>query len=191
MRKFILLTSVIIATPLLLVISILFLALIHSQASLSLTSVFSPSKEVAYAALPINDHVLSQEITPKDAKVEIVRQFFHEYGSPLEPYAQNVVEDAKRYNLDFRLVPAIAMQESNLCHKAPVGSNNCWGFGIYGKTVTKFQDYPTAIHTVTETLAEKYKAYGLVTPQQIMSMYTPSSNGSWAYSVSHFMAQMQ
>jgi len=121
----------------------------------------------------------------------MVRQFFAKYKSPLEPYAKNIVDDADKYTLDFRLLPAIAMQESNLCQKIITDSHNCWGFGIYGKTVTKFESYPEAIDTVTKTLANNYVAGGLNTPDEIMRKYTPSNTGAWADSVNYFMAQLQ
>jgi hypothetical protein len=106
------------------------------------------------------------------------------------PYAQNVVDAADKYNLDYRLVPAIGMQESNLCNKAPKDSHNCWGFGIYGKKILKFANYAQAIDTVTKTLAIQYRQQGLTTPEQIMTKYTPGSNGTWAISVNHFMNQL-
>ena len=87
--------------------------------------------------------------------------------------------------------PAIAMQESNLCKRSPENSFNCWGFGIYGQKVTRFSDYEEGIEAVTKTLALKYKADGLDTPQEIMRRYTPQSNGSWAESVEYFMDQLQ
>lgn len=127
----------------------------------------------------------------EDARTEMVRQFFAKYKSPLEPFAKEVISSADTYNLDFRLIPAIAMQESNLCSKIPIDSHNCWGFGIYGGKVTKFENFPTAIETVTRTLARNYKAKGLETPEQIMKKYTPSSNGSWARGVNHFMEVLQ
>ena len=83
------------------------------------------------------------------------------------------------------------MQESGLCRHIPVNSYNCWGFGIYGTTVKHFANYQEGIDTVTRTLATRYKARGLITPQQIMTMYTPSSNGSWAFGVQHFMDVLQ
>jgi hypothetical protein len=135
--------------------------------------------------------VLGDSIISKDARIEMVRQFFAKYKSPLEPFATNVVEEADKHDLDFRLLPAIAMQESNLCQKIIANSHNCWGFGIYGKTVTKFDSYPEAIETITRTLAKNYVAGGLNTPEEIMKKYTPSNNGDWAKSVSHFMSQLQ
>jgi hypothetical protein len=83
------------------------------------------------------------------------------------------------------------MQESTLCKVIPANSYNCWGFGIYGNTVTRFSSYQEAINTVTKALATKYKQYGLVTPDQIMTLYTPDSNGSWAFNVNRFMQLLQ
>jgi len=148
-------------------------------------------KNVAYAALPTNQNIFSTTVTEKDGREEKVRQFLAQYHSPLEPYAGDIVAAADEYGLDYRLIPAIAMQESGLCKTIPYGSYNCWGFGIYGKTVKRFSDYKDGIYTVTHALATKYKDRGLVTPNEIMTMYTPSSNGSWAFSVNHFMAQLQ
>ncbi|MDO8570528.1 MAG: hypothetical protein Q7R97_03000, partial [Candidatus Daviesbacteria bacterium] len=90
-----------------------------------------------------------------------------------------------------KLLPAIGMQESNLCLKTPAGSNNCWGFGIYGGTVKTFANYEEAIDTVTRGLAQNYIARGLDTPEEIMKVYTPSNTGAWAASVTHFMEQLQ
>lgn len=138
---------------------------------------------VSYAALPGFANITQAEIEAKDARVEMVRQFFAKYKSPLEPHAKEVVDTADKYGLDFRLIPAIAMQESTLCKKAPKDSYNCWGFGIYGGKVTRFDNYSDGIETVTKTLALKYKKDGLHTPEEIMQRYTPSSNGSWAQGV--------
>ena len=88
--------------------------------------------------------------------------------------------------LDF--LPAIAMQESNLCKKIPEGSNNCWGWGIYGGKVTKFSNYPEAIETISKSLATKYRrSKGLVTPHEVGRLYNPSNTNNWAESVTHFM----
>lgn len=152
---------------------------------------FSTRQTVAYAALPDVQGTIQQEVVEKDARVEMVRQFFLQYGSPLEPFAQDVINSADTYNIDFRLIPAIAMQESNLCKKIIKDSYNCWGFGIYGKKVTRFKDYKEGIEAVTKTLAKNYKDKGLETPTEIMSKYTPGSSGGWANGVTHFMNQLQ
>lgn len=178
--------------PVLLSVSIVYLLFLsyNSKSYDGLTSQ-DVNRGVAFAALPSAENVLGASIISKDARIEIVRQFFAKYKSPLEPYAQNIIEDADKYGLDYRLLPAIAMQESNLCQKIITDSYNCWGFGIYGKKVTRFESYPEAIDTVSKTLAINYIAGGLNTPEEIMKKYTPSNNGSWAYSVNYFMNLLQ
>ena len=192
MRKIILSTSFFIFTPILILISILYLLFLSYDYKVHHSAItYTSNNRVAFAALPSIENVLGDNIFFKDARIEIIRQFFEKYKSPLEPFAQNVVEDADKYGLDYRLLPAIAMQESNLCQKIIADSYNCWGFGIYGKKVTRFESYPEAIDTVTRTLVNNYIAGGLDTPLEIMKKYTPSNNGSWAYSVNYFMNLLQ
>ena len=190
MRKIIFVSSFFIVAPLVFFLSfIYFISLSHSQNN-NKRLFTNPVRTVAFAAIPSQTNVIHQQITQKDARAEIVRQFFSRYKSPLEAYAETVVEAADAYGIDFRLIPAIAMQESNLCKKAPLDSYNCWGFGIYGQKVTRFDSYEEAIIIVTKTLALKYKKDGLDTPQEIMRRYTPQSNGSWAFSVEYFMEEL-
>jgi hypothetical protein len=192
MGKIILSTSFFIFTPVLLFVSIIYFLFLSYNSSFHHDLIGrSPSRFAAFSALPPTENVLGDSIISKDARIEILKQFFAKYKSPLEPFASNVVEAADKYDLDFRLIPSIAMQESNLCKKVIADSYNCWGFGIYGKKVTKFESYPEAIDTVTKTLAQNYVAGGLTTPDQIMKKWTPSSNGSWANGVNTFMSQLQ
>lgn len=175
--------------PLIIILSLVFSAYLSFQKNQILQPYSSaqPIQSAAYAALPTVQNIFWGQINQKDVRVETVRQFFQKYSSPLEPFAQTVITKADFYGLDYRLLPAIAMQESNLCKKAPKDSYNCWGFGIYGKQVKKFESYTHAIDAVTKTLANEYKGRGLETPSEIMKKYTPSNNGSWANSVDYFM----
>jgi len=167
---------------------ILFTSLHHKNGVATLAA----SNEVVYAALPTSQNTFTEEIVPSDARVETLRQFFVKYKSPLEPYAEKFIIEAEKYDMDFRLLPSIAMQETNLCKKAREGSNNCWGFGVYGGRYTYFETYDQAIEVITKTLATKYRdSHGLVTPEEIQKMYTPSSNGSWAFGVRHFMEKLE
>src|SRR3989344_8638035 len=108
---------------------------------------------------------------PEDKRVTILKDFFGRYNSPLTDYAQAIVDTADNYGLDWRLLPAIAMQESTLCKRTPTNSFNCWGFGIYGGKVTRFSNYNEAIETVSKTLARDYKSQGLSEPHEIMTRY--------------------
>lgn len=186
MRKILLSAYVFFLTPLLLVVCLLFFEFMHTQGSDSFLS-FKKSPKVLYAALPGSNSALIIKGETKDARVEVISNFLNKYKSALAPYANYIVSTADKYQLDYRLIPAIAMQESTLCKKAPKNSNNCWGFGIYGKKLTRFDNYEEAIDTVTKTLAKEYKEKGLQSPEEIMSKYTPSNNGVWAENVASLM----
>lgn len=190
MSRLLLLGSFFTAAPLLLVGSALYLAYLSYHLNPFNTFGKGISNQVAYAALPTAESTFVQVIFQDDARVEIVRQFLHRYSSPLEPHAEHFVNKADEYGLDYRLLPAIAMQESNLCKKAPTDSYNCWGWGIYGKNVTRFSGYEEAITTISKTLAKEYHGKGLISPEEIVTKYTPSDNGRWSSSVTHFMDQL-
>lgn len=135
----------------------------------------------------------SSDIVAADARPDIISTFLEEYSCPLKPYdyyAQQFVDAADRHNLDFRMLPAISMQESNCCKRIPGGSYNCWGYGIYGDKVTYFSSYEEGMEQVAATLESKYVRNGLLEPEEIMRKYTPQSKGSWAAGVLHFMAIM-
>jgi hypothetical protein len=177
-------------TPILLTFCILYFSFLGVEKKGPLSFLVSNSN-VSYAALPDSQNVLGDSVTPQDARVAVLTDFFNKYNSALAPFAQNVVSSADKYGLDYRLLPAIAWEESTLCKNAPKDSHNCWGYGIYAGKVTSFGSYEEAIDTVTKTLATQYKQNGLETPEQIMARYTPSSNGAWAHGVNTIMDQLQ
>ncbi len=145
-----------------------------------------------YASLPTQPKEVSAAIEKADARELIVRNYLANYDSPILPHAGKIVEAADKYGIDFRLISAIAQQESNLCKKIPEDSYNCWGWGIHSKGSLGFQSFDEGIETVTKGLKENYIAIGLVTPSQIMSKYVPHSpDGAWAKGVTAFMEEMQ
>ena len=138
--------------------------------------------------------VLSATAELNDGRSEIIANFLERYNSPLKPYAhfgQVFVDISDRYSFDFRLLPAIAMQESNLCKTAPEGTFNCLGFGIHKRGTLAFPSYEANFERAGKELKANYINIGLTTPEQIMRKYTPSSNGSWADSVNQWMAEMR
>jgi hypothetical protein len=188
MRKFFLTASFLTIAPIIFVLGLILILTIYTQNAHLSTN----NQAATYAALPSTQNVLGASISEIDgSSAEKIRQFLANYNSPLEPYAIDIINSADEYGLDRRLLVAIAMQESGLCKVIPVGSNNCWGFGIYTGHVTRFADYKEGIYTVSKALATRYKKKGLVTPEQIMTMYTPSSNGSWAIGVNRTMGKLQ
>ena len=144
-----------------------------------------------YASLPLIQPSISTEITAADARSAVLKQYLSIYNSPLIPYAEKIVESADRHGLDYKLITAIAQQESNLCKIIPYDSHNCWGWGITGSSTLYFDSYEQGIETVSKGLKANYIDKGYVTPDQIMTKYTPLSNGSWARGVNTFIADME
>lgn len=130
-----------------------------------------------------------------DARPQIIENFLSRYNSPLKPhdyYGRKLVEIADRYEIDFRLLPAIAMQESNLCKVIPEGTYNCLGFGVHSRGTLGFENYESGFERAAKELRANYIDHGLITIELIMSKYTPSSpNGAWAKSVNQWMAEMR
>ena len=56
--------------------------------------------------------VLSANVIAGDARTLLLDNFLKKNDSPMEPYANLIVEEADKYGLRFRLLPAIAMCES-------------------------------------------------------------------------------
>lgn len=144
-----------------------------------------------FASLPSSFPTISGEAQVQDARAEIVREYLSSYNSPLLPFADLIVATADKYGLDFRLITAIAQKESNLCKIIPPRSNNCWGWGIHSQGTLTFPSYEIGIEEVSRGLKEEYLDKGLKTADEIMTKYTPLSNGSWAYGVKTFMDEMQ
>ena len=194
MSKLSLVLCYFIVTPAIILLALVFSLFISYQSNPHQAASFAviPQTNV-YAALPATDSdmTIQTSISSSDARAEIVRQFLARHNSPLEPFADDVIEAADTYGINYSLVPAIAGQESGFCSVIPDNSYNCWGYGIYPGHVTRFTSYQQGIWQVTQTLATKYIGQGLRTPREIMSRWTPSSNGSWANGVEIFMSQLE
>lgn len=147
-----------------------------------------------YASLPQQGMQVSENIQKTDARATIIENFFEGYNAPLAEFASEFVSVADKYQLDYRLLPSIAMQESNGGRKVIEDSKNPFGYGIYEGSVLKFNSFADAIERVGRGLREDYLNKGLTNPEQIMAKYTPPSialGGPWAKGVSIFMEELR
>jgi hypothetical protein len=112
-------------------------------------------------------------------------------GTPLEPYSDLIVLISDKYEIDYRLIPAIAMKETGAGRVAPEDSFNAWGFEN-GRT--RFQSWEQAIESVAKTLKTRYIAKGMDTPDKMMPVYAPpamETGGGWAKVINNYLAQME
>lgn len=135
----------------------------------------------------ISGQVLGEQIT--DMRPILVANFLS--GTPLSPYSKYMVQVADDYQIDYRLIPAIAMKESGGGAAINQATHNAWGFE---NGSTKFDSWETAINAVGKTLKTRYIAKGLTTPEQIMAVYAPpqmETGGKWAKDINYFFSKME
>lgn len=149
------------------------------------------AKQFNHSSAPFASGTFQTKAKISDGRSANLKIFFRKHASPLYDYADLIVEESDKNGFDYRLLPAIAMQESTLCRAIPFNSHNCWGWGIYGNTVLRFSSYEEAIKTVATGIKREYLDKGLTTASRIMAKYTPSSNGSWAYAVNSFLRDLE
>jgi len=84
-----------------------------------------------------------------------VRAFLDRYGSPMGPYAREVVAAGVRYGVDPRLIVAIAGTESTFgkFHRG----HNAWGWDA-PNGLTRWPDWPTAIAEYARLFTSGYRS---------------------------------
>lgn len=155
-------------------------------------TVLNPDEPFVFAALPTFDQPIKTSVKTADARTEIVRQYLHKFGSPLEPHSDLIVNLSDQYQFDYRWLVAIAQQESNLCKRIPENSYNCWGWGIYGDKVTRFDNYEDALRRIAPQFTKIFlKGNHSKDPSEVMKTYTPPSDGSWAFGINQFFDHLE
>lgn len=181
--------------PLTLALLILNLTLLsqYQQTGHELNAQISPQTQFQLTASSGTAQVLSATVDAGDARVLLIQAFLRQHNSPMTTYAQQIVEEADANGVDFRMVPAIAMCESNVGKRMPKKDEyNAWGIAVYTGTNTGkgFADWPTAIRWVTKYIKQNYHDRGLTSLYDIGAIWAPPSveNGySWTNCVQRFM----
>lgn len=130
-----------------------------------------------------------------DPRLEKISAYLKKYHSPMEKDSQQLVESAYKYEIDPFLMVAIAQCETNLGKKSPPDCYNPFGLGVYGKKRLCFENWEQSFELMAKTLRKKYHDYGLVTPEEIMEKYCPTSieksDGHWAKCVNRFKKEVE
>lgn len=130
--------------------------------------------------IEITDSVITtQEKEDLKERAKKVDAFFASYDAPLEGYGMKFVVEAQKYDLDWRLLPAIAMRETTggkqAC-KNPKAPNNNFGWSSCKRG---FESVDQSIEHISKTLSgnnenAKYYKEGMTT-DQILKKYNPDS----------------
>lgn len=191
-KKFFLVIIFFVLTPLVLLSS--FLMLSKEEKGKVMGTMVSPISFANdfYVSLPSNPSLISYQIKTEDSRCFLVENYLKKYRSPLLPFSKLICETADKYDLDYRLLLAIAQQESNLCKSSPPDWHNCWGWGIHSKGIKKYSSYEEAIEDVSLGIKNNYCNKGYCDdPCMMMRKYTPRSNGSWCFGVKQFLKEIE
>lgn len=147
------------------------------------------STPLAFAESEAISHDQVAIITGKrvDPRAYILKNYLAQFDSPLQNHAQDFIDAADFYQMDWKLVPAIAGVESTFGKRIPGGFNG-WGWGVYGTQTIYFKSWTDGIYTVSKGLKENYINKGLTEPFAMNRIYAASP--TWGSKVSYFMTQI-
>lgn len=146
---------------------------------------FTNGASASYAEKPVPESAVFA-IHKEDLRVKALENVFDRYNSPLKPYAANFIDAADKYDVDWRLLPAIAGLESSFGKRQLSGSYNSYGWGggrIY------FESVEDGIDVVLTGLKTRYMNRGATTVETIAPIYSESS--TWAPRIRLFMNQIE
>lgn len=150
------------------------------------------NQPITFAALPKVSFEIKTALAKEDARPMLIDRYLNHYNSPIAGMGDYIVKVSDAVGLDPYLVIAIAQQESNLGKLMPPNCHNAWGWGIHSAGTLCFDSWNEGINTFVSGLSEKYLAYGLRTPEEIMTKYNATSpNGAWAKGVNQFLEELQ
>jgi hypothetical protein len=137
----------------------------------------NPFGFIAFNQAEIMEEVIDQEEIILSQKAKAIDDYFEERNMPLAGYGRKMVIEAEKNNLDWRLLPAIAVRESTggkfACKKVKFSA-----FG-WGSCKINFESYDQSIEVVARNLGgnnpktERY--YANKSTYKILQTYNPPS----------------
>jgi len=118
-------------------------------------------------------------------RIDLIR-FFDRYNCPAINYQliPNYLESADRYNLDYRLLPAISLAESTCLKRYPADTFNPYG---WNSARTGFASLPSAIDFISGQLANGYFYAGKTIEQKLRAF---NNNPAYAPRVLNYMREI-
>lgn len=163
----------------------LILGLIHSLTPVS-------AQMIAEASSSRPSATVSANLAPDERTIRVatIQAFLDHYNSPLASHAAHFVDEAEKYDIDWRLVAAIAGTESTFGKRVPYNSHNAWGWGIPtgASSGIGFDSWEEGISAVSKGLGEKYFINDSVTLRDVAHRYAASPH--WHDKVSFFLRKI-
>jgi len=128
--------------------------------------------------------VTYSEVDPRALKLA---RYLESKNSILANYAVDFVAAADKYSIDWRLLPAIAGDESGFAKAYVRGTYNAWG---WGGGYINLGSWPEAIETISKAIRENYlDKWGAKNVDEIGRIY--AADPYWATKVKAYIAQIE
>ena len=125
---------------------------------------------------------------PADPRIEKIQTYLEKHNSPIADHAKLIVDVSYIYGLDPYFLVSISAVESTFCKHIPSDSYNCFGWGIYGNKITRFNSYAEGIETVARGLnTERYREK---TIEEIAEIYCTGPE-NWSSNVRWFINEIK
>jgi hypothetical protein len=142
--------------------------------------------------------LLSPSPTPiPDNRIKTLQSFFNRYSSPLSSNAIDFIEASDLYDIDYRLLPAIAGVESTFGKFTPsCAFYNSFGWSSPNSSCNfyPFQSYKESIYTVARGISRDRAYIKWQTSKEISllaKVYCPVSTDKWVSDVIYFMDKIK
>ncbi len=155
-----------------------------------LTLLSLSSTKLVVAEKLVEEKGVNRQIEAKrmDNRAKILAQYLAKFNSPLQYHAQDLIDAADAYRVDWKLIPSIAGVESTFGKHIP-GGFNAWGWGVYGTQAIYFDSWKDGIFTLAKGLKEGYLDKGLKDPYAMNRVYAASPH--WGKNVTFFMQDLE
>ncbi len=161
------------------------LARLITAGALVATTIVIPQTTKAAEVQSVENTAAEPEVDPR---VQILEKYLQEKNSPLAGEADTFIKVADKYDLEWKLLPAIAGMESNFGQRVLENSYNPFG---WGGGYTYFNSWENAIHTVGHELYQRVVIkYGTPTPESLGPSYCPPNYRNWIAGVNFFMDEL-
>jgi len=163
----------------------LFLTILHVT---GVTPVYAEGKIAGDTAMLVQSSVTNA--TSNDERVKKLKLFFESKQSPFANSAEHFINEADRLEIDWKLIPAIAGNESYFGQHIPANSFNAWGWAVFTgmRDGRHFASWEDGITVVSEGIKHNYIDKGAIAIEQIGRKY--AADPRWAAKVSFFMKQI-
>lgn len=132
-----------------------------------------------------NQNSSDENEKPNDVMAKKIDAFFSKHKAPLANYGHVFTQEARKNQIDTKLVAAIAWCESNGGKVTPQfggkESYNAWGYAVYDNNNTTKQmnaydmgSWENGIAILSRAMRKNYDR-GLIEPEELVTRYTPAS----------------